>query len=73
MSNKIPELVIASAEKAINAYCENKVPIRLRDQIRLYGKKRGASLTLIESRPAFMNKAEWTENPVAQFRYPNGL
>jgi hypothetical protein len=64
-----PELIKHGVGKKFAAFCERRVPPHIRDQIRLIFKFRGNTVTLIETRPYFMDPSIWTESPVAQFRF----
>jgi hypothetical protein len=65
----LPELVKKRVEGKLKKYCEEKVPERVRDRVRVEFKIRGDNVTLLERRPAFMNPDIWVSIPVAQFRY----
>lgn len=65
----LPELVKKVVEKRLSQYCREKIPARVRHQIRLDFKFRGNAVTLIEHRPYFLDPKIWTDSPVAQFRY----
>ncbi|MDP1990975.1 MAG: DUF3024 domain-containing protein [Syntrophales bacterium] len=55
-------------ETKLTEYCERRIPIDIRDQVRLTFKIMRDKATLIETRPYFRDPTVWTENPVAQFR-----
>jgi len=55
-------------ETKLTEYCKHRIPIDIRDQIRLIFKIMRDKVTLIETRPCFRDPSIWTENPVAQFR-----
>ncbi len=55
-------------ETKLTEYCERRIPIDIRDQVRLTFKIMRDKVTLIETRPYFRDPTVWTENPVAQFR-----
>jgi hypothetical protein len=65
----LPPLVKQLIEKKLTAYCQRKIPAHLHNEIRLNFKFRGNTVTLYESRPAFRMPDQWSEIPVAQFRY----
>ena len=65
----LPDLVKYSADRKLRAFCERRVPLHVRDQIKLVCKFRGNSVTLIETRPYFKDPSVWIEHPVAQFRF----
>lgn len=56
-------------ESKLLSYCEQKVPLHIRDQVKLAFKIRGNSVTLYEQRPVYREKAKWVDVPVAQFRF----
>ena len=68
----LPYLVRRQAEQELAAYCENRVPASVRDQVRLEYEFRGNSATIVERRvpwhPALEGEA-WTRMPIAQLRY----
>jgi hypothetical protein len=65
----LPEFVKRRVEERLAAYCEQKVPRHLRNQVRLGYKIRGNSVTLFEERPAFGDSGQWVDIKVAQFRF----
>ena len=70
----IPELTRRAAEREVTAYCERRVPLRARHQVRLEVEVKGQSLTIVERRVPFdasgpVDHAAWTRLPVAQLRY----
>ncbi len=68
----INEFTKKRVELLLDNYCKNKVPMHLRDQIKLSYEIRGNNVTLYEERPHFQDPLEWTKSVVAQFRYnPN--
>ena len=69
MNTVMPDSVLAHAEGALSRFCARRVPVDLRDKMRLGWATEGASLTLIERRPHFRCPSEWTESMVAMFRY----
>ncbi|TCP57097.1 DUF3024 family protein [Tamaricihabitans halophyticus] len=63
---RIPELVMKQVER----WCTNRVPDRLREELRVTCKRRGNSITIVEQRaPATAELGEdWSEQKVAQLR-----
>jgi hypothetical protein len=55
-----------SIEGLLTAYCERRVPPQVRDQVRVLFRIRGESVTLLESRPSFVDRSDWIEHVVAQ-------
>ena len=53
----------------LSKYCEKRVPMEVRNKLRLSFKIRGNSVTLLEERTAFRRPDDWIEVPIAQFRY----
>jgi hypothetical protein len=68
----LPHLVRHQAEQELVAYCANRVPASVRDQVRLEYEFRGNSATIVERRvpwhPALEGET-WTRMPIAQLRY----
>lgn len=71
----LPEPVRTRAQTELGTYCSQRLPDRVRDQVRLEHEFRGNAATLIERRvpwhPA-MEGQPWTRMPIAQFRYDVG-
>jgi hypothetical protein len=62
----VPELDLAR----IRAYCEQRVPGSVREQVRIEASVRGKSVTIFDCRPPWHpGLAEWSRVPVAQLRY----
>lgn len=53
----------------MSAYCEWRVPLHIRSQLRLHHEFRGDTITLFEDRPRWNAPEEWTHHPFAQFRF----
>lgn len=60
-------------ENKLNDYCERKIPIDVRDQIKLTYKIVGYKINLVEMRPYYRDPAIWMETPIAQFRFDRDL
>ena len=58
-------------ETRLAEYCDRKIPIHVRDRVKLIYRIIGTKVTLIETRPYHMNPSVWTETPIAQFRFDN--
>ena len=56
-------------ETKLTKYCEQKIPLHVRNQLRLNYRIRGNQVTLFEERPAFKKPSSWVEISVAQFRF----
>jgi len=66
----LPELIAAQADRALTAYCEERVPAHARSQIRLEHRRQGDTVTLVVCRPGRDDAAaEWTVTPIARFKY----
>ncbi|MFP4199765.1 MAG: DUF3024 domain-containing protein [Halanaerobium sp.] len=63
------ELLQKRVEKSLDKYCEESIPERVKDQIKLDYKIRGNSVTLIEKRPHYKDPEEWVAMKIAQFRF----
>jgi hypothetical protein len=70
----LPEFTKKLIETKLAEYCDRKIPIHARDKVKLTYKIHGNSVTLIETRPYYMNPSVWTQSPIAKFRYdePSG-
>jgi hypothetical protein len=68
----LPEFTRRLVESKLSSYCEQRVPLHVRDRVKLAFKIRGNCVTLFEQRPVYWEKSKWTEMPIAQFRFnPN--
>ena len=56
-------------ERRLREYCEERIPERVRHQLRLSYKIRGNYVTLVEERPGIMDREKWVDIVVAQFRF----
>lgn len=65
----LPDLTRKEAEEVLSRFCEQRVPLRARGQVQLSFGVRGNTVTLYESRPAFLEPDRWTRISVAQFRF----
>jgi hypothetical protein len=63
--------VLDQAMRAVQAYCESRVPKDLRDELRIECTRRGKSITIVERRPPWKPDlgSEWSETKVAKLRY----
>ena len=66
MSPKTERLLV---DEALDRYCEARIPAHIRDKVRLIYRWRGNTVTLLETRPYYLDPKRWTERPFAQFRY----
>ena len=65
----LPPEVHAAAEAALEAFCRDHSSAAVADQLRYEFEIADTGAVLIEKRPSFLNRAEWTSSPVAKFRY----
>ncbi|MCK4414188.1 MAG: DUF3024 domain-containing protein [Candidatus Eisenbacteria sp.] len=65
----LPALVRQHLETKLSTYCQQRIPLHMRDQIRIGFKIRGNSVTLFEERPSFRDPSEWGTIAIAQMRY----
>jgi hypothetical protein len=73
IQGSLPELVRKGVERNVGRYCEQRVPPRVRDKIRLEYEIRANSVTIVERRPPWREDLgpEWSRLTVAQLRYAN--
>lgn len=64
----LSEFEIKRIDKLLNAYCDNKIPAHLRDQIRIEYRIRGNEVSLFESRSHLQGSGEWISTKVACFK-----
>ena len=66
----IPAALKETVDQELAAYCEWKVPLHVRDKVRLVHHWRGSKVTLVEQRPYWKDPTAipWIDSPVAQFR-----
>ena len=67
-------IVFTEAEKdriirVLDAYCERRVPLHVRDKLALQFRIKGQDVILFEKRPHFRRQGEWTESGVAKFKF----
>ena len=65
----LSDTVKHQADEIMSSYCERRVPMHVRDQVRMHHEFRGDSVTLFEDRPRWDNPKEWIHHPIAQFRF----
>ena len=63
----LPETDVARVQR----WCRDKVPVRVRDEVRVEVDVAGRHLTIVECRPPWQADmgAEWTRFPIARLRY----
>lgn len=65
----LPEFTKQLIESELSSYCEQRVPLHVRNQVKLTYRIKGNSVTLIEQRRSFQDRSTWIEIPISQFRY----
>ena len=65
----LPETELFRVTKLFTKYCEQRIPLHARDQIKLFYNITGNKVILMESRPVWDDPTKWTEMPIAQFEY----
>src|SRR6266508_6155243 len=63
------------AMRAIEGFCDSRVPEDMRDQMRIECSRRGKSITILEQRPPWNPDfgSEWSSTKVAQLRYDDSV
>jgi len=65
----LPEFLKALVKSKLTAYCEAKVPLTVRHQVKLAFKFKGNTVELYEQRVAYNDTSIWIDCPVAKFRF----
>lgn len=65
----LPEITKKQVEKALGAFCENRVPPHARKQVRLTFSIHDETVALTEERVGYNDPTQWTQMPIAQFRF----
>ena len=65
----IPEQQKREITKSLAEFCEARVPLRVRDLLRLSFRIEPRDVILFEERPQWDNRSIWREHPIAKFRY----
>ena len=55
--------------REVGGFCDLRVPLHVRDQVRLLYKIDGLSVIIVESRPGYRDPSQWTDLDVAKLRY----
>jgi len=63
----LSEIEQVRISKRLGAYCEARVPVRVRNELRLGFRFSGQAVVPFGERPAFRSPHEWQELPVARF------
>jgi hypothetical protein len=71
----LPPDVREAAVSEVERYCEERVPVEARSEIRIECSVRGSAITIVERRPPWSELLgpEWSTTKVAQLRYDAGL
>jgi hypothetical protein len=67
----MPAAVRDDAVRHVTSFCERRVPVDLRGELRLEHSTRGSAITIVERRPPWSELIgpDWTSTNVAQLRY----
>lgn len=65
----LSELTQKQVEKILDAFCDRRVPIHVRDKVQLKYSFRANTVSLYEERPVWNDPTRKTEGMVAQFRF----
>jgi len=65
----LSELTKKQIERILTAYCSERLPVYLHDELRLGFRFRGNHVTLYKERPAFAEPGMRAETFVSQFRF----
>jgi len=63
------ELEKARIDRIVGGFCEGRLPLHLRNQIKIFYRVRGYEVKIIESRPTMTNSHLWAETPIARLQY----
>ncbi|MGH3793506.1 MAG: DUF3024 domain-containing protein [Pseudonocardiaceae bacterium] len=65
--HRLPDLDVARVRR----WCDGRVPVHVRDQLRVECDIAPGHLTIVECRPPWRDEpgAEWTRFPIARLRY----
>ena len=65
----LPELTQKQVEKALSEFCDKRVPVHVRDKLKLNFSISDNTVLLFEERPAYNNPEKWLNLPVSKFKY----
>jgi hypothetical protein len=65
----LSETVKHQADALMKNFCERRVPLEVRDRVRMSHEFRANTVTLFEDRPRWDKPSEWIHMPIAQFRF----
>jgi len=62
---------VDDALRYVSVFCENRVPVEARDEVRIECAARGSAITIVERRPPFsaLVGPDWTTMKIAQLRF----
>ena len=63
------EIELKHIENVVGKMCKRRSPEHLRDQLRLVYEVKGHDVTVYEERPRWDNPQQWSNLPVAKFKY----
>jgi hypothetical protein len=69
MQTVLSEIQQAQVVKRLTAFCESRVPLAMRDRLRVGFRIKGNEVVLFEERPDFHPPYEWREMPSAKLKY----
>ncbi len=65
----LSDTVRHQADTMLNDFCERRVPLDVRDRVRMHHEFYGDYAILFEDRPRWDNPEEWIHSPIAKFRF----
>ncbi len=65
----IPALEKRRVEHLLSEFCDKRVPVHVRHNVRLFFRFAGHSVVLIERRPHFQTPCVFTESAIAKFKF----
>jgi hypothetical protein len=63
------DIELLRIKRLVGGFCDKRIPDHLRNQIKVLYEVRGYEVKIIETRPHFMRKHEWTEHPITRMKY----
>ncbi|MBK8011718.1 MAG: DUF3024 domain-containing protein [Deltaproteobacteria bacterium] len=65
----LPRLVRHLSDTKFTDFYERRIPLDVRNQVRMAHSFRGNSVTVFEERPHWQDASQWSKIPIAQVRY----
>ncbi len=65
----LSDTVRHQADSIMSAFCDRRVPLAVRDQVRMHHEFQRNYVVLLEDRPRWDKPEEWTHLPIAKFRF----